>query len=109
LNRGVTGETANFDIFAQFFPAIIGDQKVHDLFQSYTVQWVFGLLFVHVSGCNRKLITHQIIKRHLLQKMSSRPRFWFMNIRLWRPFIRLKKPKQHYTGIVGKVMGISDR
>ena len=44
---GVAGETAYFDILGQFLPAIIGNQKVHYLFQGDAVQRVFALLFVH--------------------------------------------------------------
>ncbi len=43
----VAGETGDFDIFSQFFPAIIGNEKVHDLFEGYAVERIIRL-FVHV-------------------------------------------------------------
>ena len=49
LHGGIAGETTDFYVLGQFVPAVIGNENVHDLFQSYSVQRVFVLLFVHTS------------------------------------------------------------
>lgn len=73
---GVTGETADFDILGQFFPAIICNQKVHYLFQGDAVQRVFSLLFVHVSECHRKRMMSWLLILEL-RKMKNGSNYTF--------------------------------
>jgi hypothetical protein len=47
FDAGVVGEAADRDDLAQFFPAVISDQVIEDVFQFYTVEGVVGLRFWH--------------------------------------------------------------